>query len=280
MLLAIGLLAPLWGWCMGSNDCVKANASIELMSRKIFYGYALNREPIWIPHAALTFFDTLTPGVTAYCDMTDWGSQSRRGPTGYGDRSWRYQEIDPYVKLHHAFTREDVAWLPTEVFLSVGYQYEYDPPFPNGDTNPDSHYMTGCLALPELWLEPALNAEFDMDRDHGTYLNLDIGHSFPLIGEEEKTALALRFDIAQGWGDAYRNKAYSGVRETGLMDTMIRLTLEWHPFPWLTISPYAAYYEFLFNQDIRDGARLISYSGRRTNESWNFIGGVQCVMNF
>ena len=101
-----------------------------------------------------------------------------------------------------------------------------------------------------------------------------------MIGEEEKTELALRFDIAQGWGDAYRNKAYSGVRETGLMDTMIRLTLEWHPFPWLTISPYAAYYEFLFNQDIRDGARLISYSGRRTNESWNFIGGVQCVMNF
>jgi len=270
---------PLAGEALGSNDWIRAEASIEFASRKIFYGYALNREPIWIPQASLTFFDALTPGVIAYCDMTDWGDSSRGG-YGYGDRSWNYQEMDPYVLLHHGFTRDELSWLPTEAFLCVGYQYEYDPPFPNGETNPDSHYINGRLALPELWIEPALSAEFDVDRDHGTYLNLDIGHSFSLVGDDAAPTLAVRADVGQGWGDANRNEAYSGVARCGLMDTMIRLTLEWSPYSWLAIAPYAAYYEFIFDRHLRDGARHICSGGDPTTESWNFLGGVKVSVGF
>lgn len=107
-LLLLMALAPLVGLSFGANDWISAEASIDFATRKIFYGYALNREPIWIPHAELTFFDTLSPGVTAYCDMTDWGSERRGGP-GYGDRSWRYQEIDPYVRLQHSFVTSATA---------------------------------------------------------------------------------------------------------------------------------------------------------------------------
>ena len=262
------------------DDAISAEAAVELSSRKVFYGYALNREPIWIPQASVTLFDTLTAGVIAYCDMTDWGSQKRRGPSGYGDRSWRYQEIDPYVSLRHTFSPSNLAWLPMSVALSACYQYEYDPPFPNGDTNPDSHYVKCGIGLPDLWLEPALNAEFDIDRDHGIYLNLDVGHSFPLAGSDESPALALRADVSQGWGDANRNDAYTGVNRTGLMDTMIRLTIEWTPCPWLRIAPYAAYYEYLFDPHLRDGARCIGYGAGRKTESWNFIGGVRIAVSF
>lgn len=264
----------------GTNDWIKSEAGIEISSRKVFYGYALNREPIWIPYASLTFFDTVTPGITAYCDMTDWGSRDRRGSSGYGDRSWRYQEIDPYVKLHRCFDADDASWLPTEIFAGIGYQYEYDPPFPDGRTNPGSHFITGAFALPQLWLEPSLNAEFDVDRDHGIYLNLNIGHSFPLIGDGESPTLALRAEAAQGWGNSDRNEAYSGVDRTGLMDTMFRLTVEWSPYPWLKISPYAAYYEYLFDRHLRDGARTIGYGADRKTESWNFIGGVRFSLSF
>ena len=271
---------PFAGEAFGTNDWIVADASIEFASRKIFYGYALNREPIWIPHASLTFLDSLTPGVIAYCDMTDWGDPRRRGPSGYGDRSWKYQEVDPYLKLHHGFTKDELSWLPTQVYLCVGYQYEYDPPFPNGDTNPDSHYINGCFALPELWVEPVLNAEFDMDRDHGTYLNFDIGHAFPIVGCDDSPLLSLRVDIGQGWGDANRNDAYSGVCRAGLMDTMMRMTVTWAPYSWLKISPYVAYYEFIFDRHLRDGARFVSYGGSSETESWNFLGGVKISMGF
>lgn len=278
LLLSVALV-PLAGGAFGTNDWISAEASIDFASRKIFYGYVLNREPIWIPHAELTFFDTLSPGITAYCDMTDWGSERRRGP-GYGDRSWRYQEIDPYVRLQHFFTEVEVPVLPTTVYAAFWYQYEYDPPLPDGSENPDSHFLDGCIALPDLWLEPTLCAEFDMDRDHGIYLNLDIGHPFALYGDAEDPLLALRFDVAQGWGDAHRNEAYSGVSRSGLMDTMLRLTLEWTPYPWLEIAPYVAYYEYIFDRHLRDGARRVSYGGDPETESWSFLGGVKVSVNF
>lgn len=278
-LLLLSALVPVAGDAFGTNDWISAEASIDFASRKIFYGYALNREPIWIPHAELTFFDTLSPGVTAYCDMTDWGSERRDGP-GYGDRSWRYQEIDPYVRLQHSFAQDEVSVLPTTVYAAIWYQYEYDPPFPDGSENPDSHFLDGCIALPDLWLEPMLYAEFDMDRDHGIYLNLDVGHSFALCGDEEDPILAVRIDVAQGWGNADRNEAYSGVARAGLMDTMLRLTLEWTPYPWLEIAPYVAYYEYVFDRHLRDGARRVSYDGNPETESWSFLGGVRIAVSF
>lgn len=278
-LLLLSAQVALADWSAGSSDWVSAEASVDFASRKIFYGYALNREPIWIPHAELTLFDTLSPGVTAYCDMTDWGSERRGGP-GYGDRSWRYQEIDPYVRLQHAFTKAEFSALPTTVCAAFWYQYEYDPPFPDGSENPDSHFLDGRLALPDLWLEPTLCAEFDMDRDHGVYLNLDVGHSFAICGDDDDPLLSLRVDVAQGWGDARRNEAYSGVSRSGLMDTMLRLALEWSPCPWLRISPYVAYYEYLFDRHLRDGARRISYGGDPETASWSFLGGVKLVIAF
>lgn len=131
-----------------------------------------------------------------------------------------------------------------------------------------------CLSLPDLWLEPTLYAEFDMDRDHGIYFNLDVGHAFTLCGDDENPLLAVRVDVAQGVGDAKRNEAYTAVSRGGFMDTMIRLTFEWKPFEHLTVAPYAAYYDYLFDRHLREGARCASYGGDPKNESWNFIGGI------
>ena len=64
------------------------------------------------------------------------------------------------------------------------------------------------------------------------------------------------------------------------MDTMLRLALEWSPCPWLRISPYVAYYEYLFDRHLRDGARRISYGGDPETASWSFLGGVKLAIAF
>ena len=273
-----------------TNDFVKADISFDFASRELFYGLGITREPVIIPDWSLTFFDLVSCGFMAYIDTTDWGARKHRGSPGYGDRAWQYQELDPYVRLIHTFGPEDSRLLPTSVRIGAGFQYEYHPRFAkcksggvNG--NPDTQLVYSYLSLPDLWIEPSFVAEFDVERDHGVYLNLGIGHAFPLIdategGEDDDSVLALRLDLSQGWGDGDRVEPYLGINECGFMDTTLCISLEWRPVEFLTIAPYAAYCEYIFDRHLRDAARDFTYRGEHATESWHFYGGIRLAASF
>lgn len=284
--LAMALAAE----AFGTNDFVVADISFDFASREIFYGLGINREPVVIPDWSLTFFDWVACGFMAYIDTTDWGARKHRGSPGYGDRAWQYQELDPYVRLIHTFGPEDTDWLPLAVRLGVGFQYEYHPRFAkcksggvNG--NPDTQLAYFYSSLPDLWLEPSFEAEFDVERDHGVYFNLGVGHAFPLIdaaegGEDADPVLALRIDLSQGWGDGDRVEPYLGLNECGLMDTTLSISLEWRPVAFLTMAPYVAYCDYVFDRHLRDAARDFSYRGEHATESWIFYGGIRISASF
>ena len=125
-------------------------------------------------------------------------------------------------------------------------------------------------------------------RDNGTYLNLEIGHSFALVeGDEEgeDPVLSLRPSIAQGFGNAMRVRAYAAkpdgepLDHSGLMDTMVKAELEWKICDNFKLSGYVGYSDFLFDRKIRDASRDYEATGK-WDHSWNFIAGLAATVNF
>lgn len=150
---------------------VSAEASIAFDSKFLSYGLVDNNDPILTPGAALTFYDWVTFSVESIFDISHYGKDA-----GYGDRAWTYQEIDPGVALSHAFGSEDAEWLPTTVEFELGYMYEAHPK----SVDEDTQFFGFEIGLPDLWIEPIFAYELDIERDHGTYLNLEFGHTFTL----------------------------------------------------------------------------------------------------
>ena len=274
------------------SDYVSVEAGIALDSKYMSYGLVDNNDPIITPSACITFFDWLSFGVDAIFDATPYGRKIIDGERTYTNRGGKYQELDPYVEIGHAFTPEDCEWLPTTVEFALSYCYEYHPES-MGRAHRDSwgepsQFITLEMGLPDLWLEPAFTYERDIDRDDGTYLNLELGHTFSLIdgeNEEDDPVLALRPSVAQGFGTANRvgyylwkdNENGDPLHHAGLMDTCVKLELTWNICEYLSLSGYVAYSDFLFDQQIREASRYYEAHGRWT-DSYNFFGGI--ALNF
>ncbi len=267
---------------------ISVEAGVALDSKFLSYGLVDNNDPIVTPSASITFFDWLTFGVEALFDVTKYGKKA-----GYGNRAGRYFELDPSVELRHTFSEEDASWLPTAVELAVGYSYEYHPRSMGGGTGEpgdDTQFVTFEIGLPDLWIEPTFAYERDIDRDDGTYLNLELGHEFSLIdgeGEDDDPVLALRPSVAQGFGNSQRVAGYlckdwdeeTPLHHSGLMDTCLKLELTWNICDHVALAGYVAYYDFLFDRQIRDASRGYEAHGR-WDESWNFIGGLSLTVSF
>ena len=263
---------------------VSATFALAFDSKYLSYGLVDNRDPILTPSAEISFFDFFTLGVEAIFDTTKYGRQA-----GYGNRGGKYTELHPYAGISYAFSPEDFEWLPTTIEVSLDYLYEYHPECKarHGDRDPgaddDSQFWTLGIALPDLWLEPAFTIERDVIRDNGTYANLEIGHTFNLLGEEDDT-LTLRPSIAQGFGNCERVKAYVGecdhaANKNALMDTLVKLELGWNICDNVALSGYVGYSDFLFDRDVRRASRSYEATGR-WEESWNFIGGLAVEVSF
>lgn len=262
------------------SHVICGSASLAFDSKYLSYGFVDNRDPILTPSAEVMLFDWLTVGVEAIFDTTKYGRKA-----GYGNRGGKYTELHPYMGVSHAFSAEDFEWLPTTVEIGLQYLYEYHPGAKarHGERDPgaddDTQFWTLNIALPDLWLEPALSIERDVIRDNGTYVSLEIGHSFNLLGEDDET-LVLRPSIAQGFGNCERVKAYvEDANKNGLMDTMLKLELTWSVCENLEIGGYVGYSDFLFDRDIRRASRDYEGTGR-WDESWNFIGGLSATLSF
>jgi len=273
-----------WNWAMGEGvtfnemSIVSAEVGLAFDSKFMSYGLVDNNDPILTPSAGLTFFDWLTFSVEAIFDTSRYGERA-----GYGNRAWIYQELDPGVALGHTFSAEDYEWLPTSVEFELGYMYEAHPRIVDEDTQ----FINFAIGLPDLWIEPTFAYERDIDRDKGTYLNLELGHTFTVVEGKEEGAddiLDIRVSVAQGWGDqrrvtAYLREAGRGYEESCLMDTSIKGELTWNITDGVSLGAYIAYYDYLFDSSARECAKAYEGTGSYT-ESYNFVTGVSIAFAF
>lgn len=273
------------GVSFGEQPVVSAEVEMGFDSKYLTYGCVDNNDPVLRPKAGVTFFDWVQFKVEAIYDVTKYGKQA-----GWSNRQWKMEELDPSVRLAHDFSPEDYEWLPTTVSLELGYMYEYHPRAMGGNANGwgDTQFVWLEASMDDLWLEPYFYYERDIDRDNGTYLYAEIGHTVSLIdGEEEDDdpVLSIRPMIGQGFGNRQRVGAYlyrddgRQLRHAGLMDSTVRLDLTWKIADNIELGAYVAYVDFLFDRSIRDATRSYESRGRH-DDSYNFIGGLALKMSF
>ena len=278
--------APGEGISFNETKIVSGEASLSFDSKYLSYGFVDNKDPILTPAGSVTFFDWVTFGVNAIFDVTSYGRRAE-----YTNRSFKYTELHPNATIGHSFSSEDFEWLPTTIDIAVGYDYEYHPNSKSKGVTPwdksiskDTQFLTAEVGLPDLWIEPKFFYERDIMRDDGTYLNLELGHTFNLLDEEDDT-LTLRPSVAQGFGDRKRVRAYAEkedgepLNHAGLMDTMLKLELGWKVCDCIALSGYVGYSDFLFDRKIREASRRYEATGK-WDDSWNFVGGVALTMSF
>ena len=278
------------GVSFNETPIVSAEASLTFDSKYLSYGFVDNKDPILTPAGEITFFDWVTFGVNAIFDVTKYGRRA-----GYTNRQFKYTELHPTATLGHSFSSEDFEWLPTTVEFAIGYDYEFHPNSKSRGTvdedgfwdksiSEDTQFITFEVGLPDLWIEPTFLYERDIMRDDGTYLNLELGHTFNLLDEEDDT-LTLRPSIAQGFGNAQRVKAYAAksdgepLNHAGLMDTMVKLELGWKICDNVSLSGYVGYSDFLFDRKIREAARDYEATGK-WDDSWNVVAGLAATFTF
>lgn len=270
------------GISFGETPIVSAEFSLKFDSKYMSYGLVDNRDPILTPTASATFFDWVTFEVMAIFDMTKYGRKRIDGERIYANRGGRYTELDPSVYIGHSFSPDDYSWLPTTVEFTLGYMYEYHSDSMGDVWSEHSQFVWADIALPDLWIEPYFYYERDIDRDNGTYLQVEVGHTFALIdgeGEDDDPVLAFRPSVSQGFGNGPRVNYYLEIDHAGLMDTCLKGELTWTISSWLSLSGYVAYYDFLFDERIRESAR--GYTQRNcADESWNFVTGLALTATF
>lgn len=258
--------------------------SMAFDSKFLSYGLVDNNDPIVMPSAEVTIADTLNFNVAAIFDTTKYGKKAE-----YGNRGGRYQELDIGAGLMHTFCKDDYEMLPFSVDLSLGYMYEYHPKhMQNKPDNPGAgtQFITFEVALGDMWIEPVFLYERDIMRDNGTYLNLELGHTFSLIdGDGCEPLLSLRPSVAQGFGDKKRVAGYltkeddEPLDHAGLMDSTIALELAWNITDWCCLSGYVAYSDYIFDSTLREASRRYEATGK-CDTSYNFTGGVALSINF
>lgn len=260
MLIACAAATALVGYGVHAEETegevkpISVEASVQADSRYISYGFCDDKKPIYTPSGSITLYDHLTLGTEAIFD--------HRG---------KYLELHPEAAFTWVFDAEE--WnLPTTVELAVGYQYEYQA------HDEDTQFVTAGIALPDLWLEPSFVYERDIIRDNGTYLSLELGHTFELTED-----LTLRPSIAQGFGNRARVAAYAcdddgALEKAALMDTCVKLEAEYALTENLKLGGYVAYSDFLLaGSSMRDYARNYNES---VHDSYNFFGGLSATLTF
>lgn len=244
--------APGEGVTFGETPVVSAEFSLGFDSRYMTYGVIDGKDPIIVPGASITFFDWVYFGVEAIYDVTK--GNGKRG--GYGNRAGKYTTLDAMVGVAHDFyLGESLGALSVD----FSYMYEYLPRYE--DEVGDTQYLNLELSLGDLWLEPKLWIERDLMADDGTYVYVELGHTF-----EVAENLTLRPAVGQGFGNSLRTRGYfSGLEKVegfdhgGVMDTTLRVDLEYAVTEYLTIGAYIAYHDYLFDGDMREAAA--AYNG-------------------
>jgi len=252
--------------------------AVDFCSRQLTYGLVDNRDPI-LTLEALAEWHGFNLWAGAILDTTTWG----RKHGGYGNRKGQYQELAFGPGYVHVFAPDDCALLPTTVELFGNYIYEHHPAVKKsrGESNPDTQFINVGVALPDLWLAPALSVEFDIDNEYGAmYLAAEIGHTFTLVqaaGGRETDPLSLSLGGGIGFGNPRRNRYDAEFDAYAFKDVWVSAALEWCITDDIVLAPYVAVYEQLHGR-LRDSAR--QYIDGETHASTQLVGGVSLTASF
>ena len=273
------------------DGLVSVEAGLSLDSRYMTYGVIDGKDPILTPSAQIKFLDWVYFGVESIFDLTK--ANGKRG--GYGNRAGQWTTLDAIVGLAHDF---DCGETLGALSVDFNYIYEYLRRYKYHNSSGedkdmgDTQYLNLELSLGDLWFEPTIGIERDLMADDGTYVNFEVGHTFPLIdgeGEDDDPVLSFRPSVGQGLGNTQRAAGYfvkcKGSEEPldhgGLMDTTIKGELTWNICEHLSLSGYIAYSDYWFDDNMRDGARAHNADwGRSCDHSWNFYGGIALGVSF
>ncbi len=240
----IVLGSVLTGTCVGAESLpIGATAALSIDSKYLSYGFVDDTHPIMTPSVEMTFADFFAVGLEAL----------------YESRTADCLELHPWVAVGTRYKGIDIA-------LQYLYERNYY------DAN--SQFVTLAIGLPDFFFEPCLAIERDIMRDDGTYVALELGHTFELC-----ETVTLRPSILQGFGNGQRVKAYTDLNHAGLMDTLLKLELCWAISEHIELSCYVGWSDFLFDHTIRHAAREYEATGR-WDESWNALAGFSLSMNF
>ncbi len=278
------------GISFGEQQIVTAEAGLAFDSKYMTYGVVDGKDPILTPSAQVTFFDWVYFGASAIYDVTK--GNGKRG--GYGKRTGKRSTFDATVGIAHDFEiSEDFGTLSVDFNYIYEYlrRYKYHNSSGEDKDMGDTQYLNLELSLGDLWFEPTLAIERDLMADDGTYVNFEVGHTFTLIGDEEDPTLKFRLSVGQGFGNTQRARGYftkhpgsdEPLDHGGLMDTSIKGEFELPITDWLSVTAYVAYYDYLFDSNMRDGARSHNAAwgdADRYRYSWNVVGGIALTATF
>ena len=259
-----------------------AEFGLAFDSKYMTYGVVDGKDPILTPSAYGTFFDWFYIGVEAIFDTTKQG-RSKYGD--YGNRAGKYTTLDMVAGIAHEFDLDDDGHT---LGVDANYIYEYLP-HKRYEGCPDTQYLNLELTLGGFWVEPTLAIERDIMADEGTYANLNVGHTFTLVGDEEEQVLTFKPSVGQGVGNSLRTKGYfaqddgkyEGFNHGGLMDTTIMGEFEWAINDWLSLGAYIAYYDYWFDSNMRGAAREYNAAwGNGEDKSWNVVCGLSMTATF
>ena len=252
---------------------VKAEVGVSFDSKYMTYGVVDGKDPIVTPSAKLTFFDWAYGGVEAIFDVTK--TNGRRG--GYGNRAGKYTTLDMIAGVAHEV---DLGESFGMLGVDFNYIYEYIPRH-HGSMD-DTQYLNLELSLGDLWLEPTLAIERDLMADNGTYVNLELGHTFDIIGEGDDAKLTFKPTFAQGFGNRQRTRGYElAESHAGLMDATVKGEFKLKLCDNVALSAYVAYSDYWFDRTLRDGARERNSAwGPGCHRSYSFYGGLALTVEF
>ena len=259
----------------GNAPHVSAEATFAIDSKYMTYGVVDGKDPIARLSGYIALFDWAYVGGEALFDLTK--GNGKRTPCAYGNRAGKLTTFDAQAGLAHKF---DLGETLGALGVDLYYTYEWLPRH-HRSLN-DTQYLDAEFTLNDLWLEPRLRIERDLMADDGTYANLEIGHTFALVGVGEDAALTFKPSFAQGVGNTLRTRGYALADDHGgFMDTTIKGEFEWAVCDNVTATAYVAYSDYWFDSTLRDGARAYNGAwGKGGDHSWNVYGGVGVTVSF
>jgi len=273
------------GISYGDQQIVTAEVGLSFDSKYMTYGVVDGKDPILTPSAKVTFFDWVYFGAEAIYDVTK--GNGKRG--GYGKRTGKRSTFDAIVGVAHDF---DLCETLGALSVDFNYIYEYFRRYRDEGERcmDDTQYLNLELSLGDLWFEPTLAFERDIMADNGTYINFEVGHKFALIGTDDEPTLTFRPSVGQGFGNTVRVRSYDfytkhgePLDHGGFMDTNVKGEFEWSITDWMSLSAYVAYYDYIFDGNMRDGARSHNAAWGDADHyrySWNVVAGMALTLTF
>jgi hypothetical protein len=158
-----------------------------------------------------------------------------------------------------------------EVDLTAGYKLPLeqvnirlgiiDYLYPNR-TKPETREVFGIFEYPNSILTPRLECYYDFLQARGVYLFAALEHEFAFL---EKNKLRLIPGVSSGWGSLTFNDYFYNARKGALNDGNLYAELKYDFTETLTLGVSASY-TWLYDNDIRDGARVLYFGAQQ----WTF----------